>query len=390
MHSAIPSSGRLRAAAPFLAAAAALAVFASTGPRLRAARRARNPAPASAVFAPRAADARASALVGFASVALGGFRGVLADALWLRAGRMQDERRFVELVQLSDWVTELEPTNEEVWIFHAWNMAYNVSFLLSRADDRWRWVENGLSLLRDRGIPLNPRSAELKQTLGWFFLHKVGMPDDDRSPHYRTVWAREVGSFLGPDGSAPAAGSFAEAELAEELRMDAGVMRDLEDRLGPIDWRVPAASALYWGWLGTEDDPEGGGSLPCRRIVYQSLMEMARGAGRLVVPPGGEDWSFDGAVRPNPALGPGAVAYTEECLAASDFAGIRFAYVFFLHDLTAIALLEGREEDAQAFRGRLADFFADFGLADRVPPLESFAEADPDLFPRLLEEAGFR
>ena len=59
--------------------------------------------------------ATASPGVRFISVALGGFRGLLADALWVRAAGLQDEGRFYELVQLADWITELEPRHPEVW-----------------------------------------------------------------------------------------------------------------------------------------------------------------------------------------------------------------------------------------------------------------------------------
>ena len=385
-----PFRTRLAAAAPALLAAGSLAAFAAVGGRLRAVRAdraARSAAAVGAAAAPRAADARSAALVEFASVALGGFRGVLADALWLRAGRMQDERRFVELVQLSDWIAELEPRNEEVWIFHAWNMAYNVSFLLSRPDDRWRWVGNGIALLRDRGIPLNPRAASLKQALGWFFQHKLGMKDDDASPLYRTEWAREIASYLGPDGAAPAEDSFAERELADALRMDGATMRLLERRFGPIDWRVPCASSLYWGFLGTADPADGRADLSCRRMVYQSLMAMARADGRLASAPDGEDWSFDAAVRPNPALAPGAISYAEDCMRESSFSGIRYAYLYFLRDMMGLALLEKRDGDARAFHEKFVSFFEPLGLADAVPPFENLRSVPPTVFDDLIERA---
>ena len=37
--------------------------------------------------------------VTFVTVALGGFRGLLADILWVRAASLQDEGRFIELAQ---------------------------------------------------------------------------------------------------------------------------------------------------------------------------------------------------------------------------------------------------------------------------------------------------
>ena len=112
--------------------------------------------------------------VTFVTVTLGGFRGMIADLLWLRASRLQEERRYVELVQLSGRITKLEPHMPEVWSFHAWNMAYNISVMMARPEDRWRWVLNGIELLRDEGVPLNPRSAMIHRELGWIFQHKLG------------------------------------------------------------------------------------------------------------------------------------------------------------------------------------------------------------------------
>ena len=38
--------------------------------------------------------------VALTTIALGGFRGILADILWMRAGALQEEGRHFELVQL--------------------------------------------------------------------------------------------------------------------------------------------------------------------------------------------------------------------------------------------------------------------------------------------------
>ena len=87
--------------------------------------------------------------VAFTTVALGGFRGILADVLWMRAGSLQDEGRYFELVQLSDWIAKLQPRSPAIWAYHAWNMAYNVSALMADPAERWRWVHNGIGLPRD-------------------------------------------------------------------------------------------------------------------------------------------------------------------------------------------------------------------------------------------------
>lgn len=367
-------------AAP-LVAAAALAAAAAQSFALRAERHA-SESPAEALAA-----SAAPPLVKFAGVALGGFRGVIADALWFRADRLQDERRFVELVQLADWITALDPANEEAWVFHAWNMAYNVSFLLSRPDDRWRWVEGGISLLRDRGVPLNPSSAEIRRNLGWFFQHKVGMEGDPASPFYRTEWAREIAAYLGEGGAAPPAGSIASTELAETLGMDAAEMAALEARYGPVDWRVPAASSLYWASTALETEPDGKERLPCLRMVYQSLCAMAFDAGRLVGDPGEEGWTFRATV--NPELADSAVACIEGALRESPFAGIRHAYVGALREATVLRAFQGREADSRALHEKLRAFFAENGVADGVPAWEELPSAPADWSDRLLERAGF-
>src|SRR5713226_7386745 len=66
-------------------------------------------------------------VLAFTTVALGGFRGLIANALWIRATELQDDGKYFEQVQLSDWITKLEPTFSQVWQVQAWNMAYNIS-----------------------------------------------------------------------------------------------------------------------------------------------------------------------------------------------------------------------------------------------------------------------
>src|SRR5437899_9126140 len=49
-------------------------------------------------------------VLAFTTVALGGFRGLIANALWIRANDLQDEGKYFEMVQLADWLTKVEPT----------------------------------------------------------------------------------------------------------------------------------------------------------------------------------------------------------------------------------------------------------------------------------------
>ncbi|HWN97125.1 MAG TPA: hypothetical protein VNT99_18995, partial [Methylomirabilota bacterium] len=72
---------------------------------------------------------------------LGGFRGLIANALWIRANQLQQDGKYFEMVQLADWITKLEPHIAQVWVHQAWNMAFNISVKFTDHADRWRWVQ---------------------------------------------------------------------------------------------------------------------------------------------------------------------------------------------------------------------------------------------------------
>src|SRR5438034_10553303 len=72
----------------------------------------------------------------FTTVALGGFRGLIANALWIRAMELQEQDKYFEKVQLADWITKLQPHFTTVWVVQAWDMAYNISIKFSDPRDR--------------------------------------------------------------------------------------------------------------------------------------------------------------------------------------------------------------------------------------------------------------
>ena len=68
----------------------------------------------------------------FTTVVLGGFRGLIANVLWVRAMQMQEDGKFFEMAQLGDWITKLQPRADHVWRVTAWNMSYNISVNFSQ------------------------------------------------------------------------------------------------------------------------------------------------------------------------------------------------------------------------------------------------------------------
>ena len=364
------------------AGAAIVALVAACGIQSRALRKTRH----DHLARPGAAySADVPPAVTFVTVTLGGFRGMISDLLWLRASRLQEERRHVELVQLSGWITKLEPHVPEVWSYHAWNLAYNISVMMSRPEDRWRWILNGIELLRDEGVPLNPRSAAIHRELGWIFQHKLGMDGDPGHAFYRAEWARQIAAYLGEGGTRPDADSLVASELESRFKMDVETMADIEANFGAIDWRVPMAQSLYWGWKGLAC-ADGRERLPCRRMVYVSLMDMAHRHGRLVGDPLQEGWEF--AATPDTAVIEPTLDFIEETMAEHTFNGVRYAYVGLLRDGMRIRAAEGRLAEARRIHARFAAFFAGKTSA-RIPAFEEALSADDAVFESLLVSAGF-
>ena len=166
---------------------------------------------------------------------IGGFRSLAAEIVWFRADRLQEEGRYVELSQLASTLTFLEPHTPEVWSFAAWNLAYNISVMMPTYEDRWRWVEAGLKLLRDDAIRMNPEEAELYRELAWMFQIKLGGDIDSASALYRRKWKEKVESVAG-DWS--------------KLAMSRREMEDVEKATSFSDWTDPRLSAVYWAKKG--------------------------------------------------------------------------------------------------------------------------------------------
>jgi hypothetical protein len=136
----------------------------------------------------------------FATVAMGAFRGLVVDVLWMRADKLKEEGQFFDAKQLAEWITTLQPRFSAVWEFQAWNMAYNISVAMpaTQPDQRWRWVKNGYELLRDEGIPLNPKNVGLYRELARIFQHKMGGVTDDAHKYYKFQLAMAMEPLLGP------------------------------------------------------------------------------------------------------------------------------------------------------------------------------------------------
>lgn len=130
-------------------------------------------------------------------VALGALRGVFVNYLWIRATNAKEEGNYYEAVELAEWITRLQPRLPQVWTFHAWNMAYNISVTTQTPQERWGWVNAGIRLLRNEGLRANPNSMAMHKELAWIFLHKIAGFTDDANQYYKRQFAYEWQNILG-------------------------------------------------------------------------------------------------------------------------------------------------------------------------------------------------
>lgn len=191
-----------------------------------------------------------------ATTALGAFRGIIVDVVWVRLQQLKQQGRFFEIVQLSDWACKLAPQFAKIWEFHAWNMAYNVSVEIPELKERWSWVRSGMELLRDEAIPANPRDPSLYNALARIYLDKIGEQKDDAHMVYKAQLGLEMHEVLDGGGSREKLEQFVKApdtrqEMLDDQRIKRIYEKCKEHEFNPLDYED------FFRWLnGPESVPE--------------------------------------------------------------------------------------------------------------------------------------
>ncbi|MFZ9880797.1 MAG: hypothetical protein ACO3QC_05285, partial [Phycisphaerales bacterium] len=202
--------------------------------------------------------------------AIGALRGLVVDYLWIKVTLQKEKGLLYEVMADSDLITKLQPRFPEVWSFHGHNMAYNVSVITNTPEERWAWVNAGISLVREKGIRYNPNDLYLCKELAFWFHHKLDGLADDAHLYYKRQFAREWHFVLG-------APPFDYAERKAWIKRIADApdtldqlyaktpatrefIADLEKRLAPLGPRVqfaadPRVLMLYGEWSAREGSP---------------------------------------------------------------------------------------------------------------------------------------
>lgn len=120
------------------------------------------------------------------SAALGGFRGLAVDVLWMQGEALQNERQFYQLKTIYELISVLQPNFPLVWCFNSWNLAYNISAEWGRPEDKWLWIKEGIDY-GNKGLRYNPDSIDLLVDTGWIYFHKIG-----KDPHNAQYFAKRL------------------------------------------------------------------------------------------------------------------------------------------------------------------------------------------------------
>jgi hypothetical protein len=300
----------------------------------------------------------------FVVVGLGAFRGLAAEALWLRADRLQWEGRYFELVQLSSWITSLDPYAADAWVYNAWNLSYNISAMMLRPEDRVRWVWHGLRLLRDDALAWNPGDAQLCRELAWLYLHKIGGAIDEAGPAYRQFLATETAPVFGPAGAFPVDG-FARDAASAVFKLDASRVAVIEAQTGPLDWRTPESHALYWAWSGMTHAADPTERFKCRRLACHALMALH-----------GRDPTLSGLADPNPAVLPALLHLLEQQYVDFPSSTTRRLYGFHLLHALRKAADAGDTEQRDRYYEQLLGIA---GTGYSLPPVDTLLQPDVPL-----------
>ena len=344
-------------------------------------------------------------LVAITTMALGSFRGLIADVLWIRADNLKDQGNYIETVQLANWITDLQPTFSGMTVYLAWDMAYNISVTCSRREDRWRWVQEGIRLIRDKALAYNPEDPDLYADLAWTFQHKMGQALDDANQYYKNQWGLGMNRIIGvsPDwekyqgrplgekafserwdknhplwkiepgitdfrsllafymekDALPE--SFAASLGAEEYdalnwimranwlhantKMDPAVILEINTEYGDLDWRTMEAQSIYWSVVALKKMPEHH-SLRCERMITQALA-ISFVNGRFVY---FDDETMGRVIQmPNLGLADAALKAYNQAYETNKTVSFLSARQNFYKDAIVLLYSYGREKEARAY-----------------------------------------
>jgi len=158
--------------------------------------------------------------------------------------------------------------------------------------------------------------------------------------------------------------------LRDKFKMDPVVMRDVDEKYGPLEWRLPEAHAIYWAVQGLAMAKKDGRRIDpsdlimLRRVIYQS-MQLSFQRGRLIADNAEKHFEFG----PNLDIIPKVSAAYEEEMDndAKNRDHIEKAHRNFLRDAVYALYEYDRQADAIRWYRYLAEKYPDKPVLLRDP-----------------------
>jgi hypothetical protein len=202
------------------------------------------------------------------TIALGPFRGLIADALWWHISDLQEEGNYFEIMKISTWVAAMQPENPFVWTFHAWNMAYNIADEFPTPDSQWEWTYAAIKFLRNDALSYIPSNQQIKSELAWIIISRIIEGNSKLNIYYTKKWIAKMSKALEfgnreelkliveyiKDNPHYKNQKSKEAlriqELTNKQNLDPERMLEIDKKFGPFNWKLPITTALYWIYKG--------------------------------------------------------------------------------------------------------------------------------------------
>ena len=135
-------------------------------------------------------EVRRDVMIEFPILVLGGFRGPLVMGLWIQAEAEKNEQQWWNVKTYHEIIAHLQPNFPSVYVFNAWNLAYNLSVQWHEADNKYMWVLDGARYAQ-KGFWINPDSPDIMFQLADIYGQKMGRSMPERL-YYRQRFAEDT------------------------------------------------------------------------------------------------------------------------------------------------------------------------------------------------------
>ena len=133
---------------------------------------------------------RRDVMIEFPILLLGGFRGPLVMGLWIRAEEEKNQQQWWNVKTYHEIIAHLQPNFPSVYVFNAWNLAYNLSVQWHELENKYLWVQDGARYAQ-KGLWINPDSPDIMFQLADICGQKLGSAMPERL-YYRQRFSADT------------------------------------------------------------------------------------------------------------------------------------------------------------------------------------------------------